>query len=128
MAERVYAALQPITRMLRVTLIVLTALEAANLVLMVLQYWFVSEFQRTGMSAEALSNLRSNGFLIRLVAIPHSLALLVMVIMFLRWIYRAMVNVHAFGASEAYSPGMAVGGFFIPFANFVIPCIAMSEI
>ncbi len=47
----------------------------------------------------------------------------------LRWIYLAHVNARAFGADDMMgSPGWAVGWFFIPFANLVMPFLMMREL
>ena len=46
----------------------------------------------------------------------------------LRWLYLAKVNAFAFGAEDMMvSPGWAVAWFFIPFANLVMPYLAMRE-
>ena len=45
-----------------------------------------------------------------------------------RWIYRASVNAHALGAEMTFTPGWAVGWYFVPFANLVKPFQAMREI
>lgn len=48
---------------------------------------------------------------------------------FLRWIYRAHVNVRALGASGLkYSPGWSVGWFFVPILNLWKPLAAMKEL
>jgi hypothetical protein len=45
------------------------------------------------------------------------------------WLHRAAWNVRHFGATRLeISPGMAVGWYFIPFANLVMPFRAMREI
>jgi hypothetical protein len=54
---------------------------------------------------------------------------LVVIIAFLRWTYRAYKNVQGFGAKNLhYSPGWAVGYYFIPFICWVRPVQVMSEI
>lgn len=46
-----------------------------------------------------------------------------------RWILLANRNVRALGAQHlGHSPGLAVGGFFIPLVNLVIPYRAMKEL
>jgi len=48
---------------------------------------------------------------------------------FLVWIYRAHKNLKALGAQGLkYSPGWAVGGFFVPFLNLVRPYQVAKEI
>jgi len=51
------------------------------------------------------------------------------VIVFSFWIVRANTNVRIFGARGLrFSPGMALGSFFIPVLNFWRPCQAMSDL
>jgi hypothetical protein len=53
------------------------------------------------------------------------------VVAYLMWIHRAYANLTALGnpkESLEYSPGWAVGGFFIPFANLVVPYRVVREI
>ncbi len=53
------------------------------------------------------------------------------VIVFLMWLYRSYENLPAFGTparSLEYSSGWAVGSFFIPFVNLVIPYRAVREL
>ncbi|MEU7819880.1 DUF4328 domain-containing protein [Catellatospora sp. NPDC049133] len=45
------------------------------------------------------------------------------------WLYRARVNIDAFPeAQPGMAAGWAIGGWFIPFANFVIPCRVMHQV
>jgi hypothetical protein len=48
---------------------------------------------------------------------------------FLTWFYRASKNLPALGSVRlAYTPGWAVGGFFVPFLNLVRPLQVMREV
>ena len=50
---------------------------------------------------------------------------------FLVWLHRASKNIPAFGNPKSgveYSPGWAVGSFFIPFVNLVVPYKAVREV
>jgi len=50
-------------------------------------------------------------------------------IFFLIWIYRSHKNLRVFGAIELkYSPGWAVGGFFVPLLNLFRPYQVIAEI
>jgi uncharacterized protein DUF4328 len=50
-------------------------------------------------------------------------------IAWLLWQYRAHSNLKALGASNlSYSPGWAVGWWFIPLANIVVPYLAVREL
>jgi Domain of unknown function (DUF4328) len=48
---------------------------------------------------------------------------------FLTWFYRAHKNLPSLGARNLeYSPGWAIGGFFVPFLNLVRPFQVMREV
>lgn len=51
------------------------------------------------------------------------------IVFFLMWLYRAYANLRAFNPSRRldHSPGWAVGSFFIPFINLVVPYRAVKE-
>ncbi len=54
---------------------------------------------------------------------------IITVITFLRWIYRTNKNLRALtGEPMTFTPGWAVGWFFIPFANLYKPYQVMKEI
>jgi len=53
------------------------------------------------------------------------------VILFLMWLYRSYENLPSFGTPSrniSYSSGWAVGSFFIPFVNLVVPYRAIKEL
>lgn len=57
------------------------------------------------------------------------LAALITAVVVSRWIYRANSNARALGAADmAFTPGGAVGWYFVPIANFWKPYQAMREI
>ena len=65
-----------------------------------------------------------------LIALPEIIIYLATVVFFCMWLYRAHRNLRAFrpaGGFE-YSSGLAVGSFFIPFANLIIPYRAVREV
>jgi hypothetical protein len=50
-------------------------------------------------------------------------------VVFLIWIYRVSKNLKPLGSqNQKYSPGWAIGWFFIPFANWVLPFLVTKEI
>lgn len=63
------------------------------------------------------------------IALLELIIYLTTVVFFCIWLYRAYNNLRAFYASRrlTYSPGWAVGSFFIPFANLIIPYRAVRE-
>jgi len=73
------------------------------------------------------------GFAIALIDLGLALLTLLIyfatVVFFLLWLYRSCDNLRAFGARHLnYSPGWAVGSFFVPFANLVVPYRAVKEV
>ena len=64
-----------------------------------------------------------------IVGMADGVLTLVTTVFFAMWIYRAAANVVAANvAGFAYTPGWAVGWYFIPFANLFKPFSAMRQI
>jgi hypothetical protein len=62
------------------------------------------------------------------LAMPQRLVQLITAVCFLVWIYRAHRNLPSLGAHPLkYSPGWAVGGFFVPFLNLIHPYLVVRE-
>ena len=57
----------------------------------------------------------------------ESVLTLVAVIAFMVFIYRVFKGMRASGRQTNYSPGLAVGSWFIPLANLVMPALAVAE-
>jgi hypothetical protein len=73
-------------------------------------------------SSASLDELISIAEMIDLVAVAQLVSLLVGGILFLAWFHRAYGNLRALGVSEPrYKRGWAIGAWFIPFANLVLP-------
>ena len=64
-----------------------------------------------------------------LVYLVHFLTYLASIVAISMWIHRAHRRIHAAGIEGLeYTPGWAVGWFFIPFANLIKPLQAMREL
>lgn len=65
-----------------------------------------------------------------LLAVLNLIVYVATVVCFLMWLYRASDNLRAFNSwsRPEYSPGWAVGSFFIPFANLFMPYQAVKEV
>ncbi len=65
-----------------------------------------------------------------LVAIPDVVIYISTVVFFLMWLYRASNNLRAFNqwTRLEYTASWAIGGFFIPFANLIVPYRAIREV
>jgi hypothetical protein len=57
----------------------------------------------------------------------ENLASLVAIILVFVWLYRITKAIRANGGDTTLSPGMTVGGWFIPFANLVLPWLAVRS-
>ena len=68
--------------------------------------------------------------MIFLIAVLESVIYLATIVVFLMWLYRASSNLRAFSPwnRHDHSPGWAVGSFFIPFVNLVVPYRAVKEV
>ena len=64
-----------------------------------------------------------------LLAVGRALVFVLLVVFYLLWLHRAYSNLPALDAMGLeYSPTMAVGSWFIPFANLVIPYKVVSDL
>jgi hypothetical protein len=71
----------------------------------------------------------ANDSRVQTIGILQVLVFLTTAVIFLMWIHRAYRNLPALGACNLkYSPGWAVGGFFVPFLNLVRPFQVVREI
>jgi hypothetical protein len=65
----------------------------------------------------------------QMIGIGYMIVFIVTGIFFLKWIHRANFNCRGFGAQNMmFTPGWAVGWYFIPFMNLVRPFQVMKEI
>lgn len=61
-----------------------------------------------------------------IIAIVSSLCYIATVVVFCVWLHRTVKNAHTVGMKEP-KPGWAVGSFFVPFVNLVVPFQAVSN-
>ena len=113
-----------LTRSLKLFLYLGIVLGALSLVSELLELQRLNEMQAIGSPAEAeVSNFQG------IVAIVQLVNLVVLIVLFCIWIYRANHNARQLGATGMqFSPGWAVGWYFIPIANLWKPYQAMREI
>jgi len=69
-------------------------------------------------------------FIVFLLGVLELIIYVATVVFFLVWLYRAYANLRAFNPSRRldHSPGWAVGSFFVPFINLVVPYRAVKEV
>lgn len=65
--------------------------------------------------------------LLDLVPAFDFLVLLACVLLVGRWIYRASTNAHSVSTNLSITPGWAIGAYFVPLVNIVLPYHAMRE-
>lgn len=71
------------------------------------------------------------GLLTLALAVVQIVVFITTVVVFLMWLYRVHENLAAFGVPRTqmqHSSAWAVGSFFIPFANLIIPYRAIKEV
>ncbi len=72
---------------------------------------------------------RANDFRQLVISVLQMLAYVPTALLFLMWFHRAYKNLAALGATDLeFSPGWAVGGFFVPVLNLVRPFQVATEI
>lgn len=78
-----------------------------------------------------LEQVTLNDLIMFLVAVATLFVFISLVIAFCVWLHRAAKNLPALGNEKSkieYSPGWAVGSFFVPFVNLVVPYKAVKEV
>jgi hypothetical protein len=75
------------------------------------------------------SEVRASTDRLNAMGVVEAILMLVIVVLWLFWQYRAQSNLRALGAENLrYTPGWAVGWWFIPIANFAIPYLTVREL
>jgi len=119
-----------ITRILTTILWASLALDCIAVLSGLLEYHLLQEMQSgaiTGSDMNTAANADDSRQ--RLIGIGQVATYVVTVIVFGRWIYVLNANKIPLGASGLqFTPGWAVGWFFIPFANLWKPYQAMKEL
>ena len=121
MAERVYYALRPRTRWLKWLLygwLAFSFMQAISRLELLLQI--------AGMPVYA-GSLGGEQFATAMEGFA-ALFLIACVVAFCFWMYRANANLHSFGVGNIYSPGWAVGNFFIPVASLWLGYRSMRQV
>jgi len=123
-----YVSAHPRARVARILLVIGAACSALIILAEIGQLLFpeFSEGQELTDNPGGFVALFSYGALTILGAVIFVLT----VIAFLMWLHRSSSNLPEFGywKSQGYSPGWAVGSFFVPIANLFMPYQAMKEI
>jgi hypothetical protein len=84
----------------------------------------IQVFIKYAMAAGAASSYE--GFFV--VTAAHIVAFVASIISYLVWLHRVAANVRRLNPHSRISPGWAVGSYFVPLANWVVPIISMRDI
>lgn len=112
-----------LTRLLKILLYISMAGDIISLI----SYWFQLELLRRGVFSysERLANDERQA----IIALFSFTLFLITGVMFARWIYCANRNVRDLGAQNLrFTPGWAVGSFFIPIGFLWLPYQAMKDL
>lgn len=121
-SEEPFRDLSSITRALSVMLIVGAVLIGCSVLSSLLQLQLLSG---SFTPEEGAANDAREQAIAGLLVLFH----IATCIVFGRWIYLAHRNLPALGATQLkYRPGWAVGSFFVPFVNLLVPYRAMRDL
>ncbi|MCW1925399.1 DUF4328 domain-containing protein [Luteolibacter arcticus] len=62
------------------------------------------------------------------LALAVALTLLCAIVSYMLWLFRVAVNAQIISPNSGPSPGWAIGCYFIPFVNWLLPAMVMKEI
>lgn len=103
-------------------LLALVALASALLVVFRFVEWSLLDDLRSDPLSVSFSDLESSDDRINVLTGIRTMLVLATGVVFIVWLHAATKNLRAFSHRDLrYSPGWAIGAWFIPFANFVIP-------
>lgn len=89
--------------------------------------WCVQDFVDPDLS-KLKSMSPGNQFAISSLLLASVVCWIVWLIKVLRWQYIAHANLRALGFPAYYSPGWAIGSWFVPVVNFLTPYLALREL
>jgi len=120
-----------LTRWLRWLLIAALVAYAVAGVSELVQYQLLTAMRDGGFSSEteARQAAEANDLRQGVIAMAGFIVVITTVVVFAIWIHRVDSNIHALGSFDLrFTPGWAVGWYFVPIANLWKPYQAMSEI
>lgn len=126
---RPYASAHNRARIVSVLLAAGAVLSLASVLMSVLQFFF----PQLAFVEEEITDpqLILFGLLLLGLGLIQVVVYVATIVAFLMWLYRSYENLPSFGVRPndiQYSSGWAVGSFFVPFVNLVIPYRAIKEL
>lgn len=128
-APKPYVSAHSRARIVKILLIVTIIVCVASLLASLLEGFFPVPADDDALAEDpiAMATLLLQGGL----AVGQFFIYVATVVFFLMWLYRCYHNLPAFGYQPReikYSPGWAVGSFFVPFVSLVVPYRAVKEL
>ncbi|HEX5615840.1 MAG TPA: DUF4328 domain-containing protein [Acidimicrobiia bacterium] len=103
-------------------LFALIAVASALLAVFRFIEWSLLDDLRTDPLSVEFSDLEDSDDRINALTGVRTMLILATAVVFIVWLHAATKNLRAFGYRDLrYGPGWAIGGWFVPFANLVIP-------
>ncbi|MCB2224302.1 MAG: DUF4328 domain-containing protein [Actinobacteria bacterium] len=90
--------------------------------------WRMTGRQLDNPFAYALADYRNQQQLLQTLSWVETAFALTVLVLFMWWMFRAYGNVPAMGARRSRGRGWAIGGWLIPFVNFVMPKRIVDEL
>jgi hypothetical protein len=121
-----FKPLTGLSKALRVLLKISIVFSAVTVLVDIYNYYSYSQLPA---NADLTETVLSFELLTGLIYLVQSVLFIVLAIIFLRWIYRTNKNLHVLSSWRMrFTPGWAVGWYFIPIANLFKPYQTMKEI
>jgi hypothetical protein len=115
-------AYQPLAPRARATVIALSATIAVDVVAFFADGWQWTLLDKIDQGKlVSTSNADISDTIVAIAAVLQLVLLIATAILFLRWFKRAYENVDALGGVRRFSPGWAVGSWFVPLLNLWRP-------
>lgn len=94
----------------------------------IFELYIIREFLVGEIDDELFARAELSDVFSGIVGILWLVIFIIMSILFLMWFRRAYYNLHQLKNNLSYTDGWAVGSWFLPFANWVLPYRIMKEI
>jgi hypothetical protein len=125
--KHAYKTIGGVSRLVQVVFIISTIISFVAVISGYLQ----SQLLNKALNGEVISEATATANDARegVIGIIQSIVLILGIIVFLVWVYRVSTNLHSLEKPRMkFTPGWAVGWFFVPFASLVQPYKAVAEI
>ena len=112
----------------RMAVVFLLAVAGINLIYGGIELWNLSLLRQAEAGTLTAAQERTFGQVVLGWLGVYAIAALGFLISYMMWQYRAVYNVRQTTGDSRFGPGLSVGGWFIPFANLVMPWLALRDL